>query len=335
MSDLARRSVGDIRSVTTMTKVLSLNALLEAARAGEAGKGFAIVAKEVGSVSDKINEIATSLGDDLTRRASELDGLGRGLVAAVRGTRLTDLALNMIEIIDLYERSCDVRWWATDSAVVDVTADPSPARRQFAAKRLGVILDSYTVYLDIWVCDAAGNVLASGRPSKYPAAAKRNVAGEAWFRQALATRDGTEFTVADIAANDALDKRLVATYAAAVRAGGDTHGKPVGVLGVFFDWQAQSQAVVGGVRLADDERGRTRCLILDSRHRVIASSDNRGVLVETFPLKLNAPRGNYATDAGTLVGYALTPGYETYKGLGWYGAIAQQPASAQERRAAA
>jgi hypothetical protein len=42
-------------------------------------------------------------------------------VAQIRGSRLPDLSLNAIDIIDrnLYERSCDVRWWATDSAIVD------------------------------------------------------------------------------------------------------------------------------------------------------------------------------------------------------------------------
>ena len=37
---------------------------------------------------------------------------------------MVDLALNAIEFIDrnLYERTCDVRWWATDSAVVDCVA---------------------------------------------------------------------------------------------------------------------------------------------------------------------------------------------------------------------
>lgn len=32
--------------------------------------------------------------------------------------------------------------------------------------------------------------------------------------------------------------------------------------------------------------------------------------------------GSYAAQ-GVTVGYALTPGYETYEGLGWYGCIVQ------------
>jgi hypothetical protein len=337
MSDLARGSVANIQAVTTMTRMLSLNALIEAGRAGEAGKGFSIVAKEVRSISEQIDKVATGLGEKLVTRATEIDRVGKKLVAAIRGTRLTDLALNMIEIIDrnLYERSCDVRWWATDSAVVDVATDPQPQRREFAASRLGVILDSYTVYLDIWVCDLQGNVLANGRPGKFQVK-NVNVAGQSWFKRAMATKDGTEFAVDDIYSCEALGKRLVGTYSAAVREGAQTNGRPTGVLAIFFDWQTQSQAVVDGVRLADDERGRTRCLIVDSRHKVIASSDRCGILAETFALQTNGqPRGNYSDEGGGLVGYALTPGYESYRGLGWYGVISQSPTSDAGARAAA
>lgn len=43
---------------------------------------------------------------------------------------MTDLALNVVDLIDrnLYERSCDVRWWATDSAVVQALESATPKR---------------------------------------------------------------------------------------------------------------------------------------------------------------------------------------------------------------
>ena len=332
VSSVVRRSIGDITRITSTTRMLAINALIEAERAGDAGRGFAVVAQDVRRISDEINQIAALLSDDLSAKMGTLDALGRGLVQHVRGTRLTDLSLNMIDVIDrnLYERSCDVRWWATDSAVVQCTASPADRNAtDYCARRLGVILDAYTVYLDIWVCDLKGNVLASGRSGKYPNVRRANVANETWFREALATRSGADFAVADIAANRALDNRLVATYAAAVRAGGEVNGKPIGVLGIFFDWQSQSQAVVDGVRLTPDERSRTRCLIVNSQYKVIASSDRQGVLQEIFPLKHNGnAQGNYTDAAGQLVGFSLTPGYETYKGLGWYGVTVQKPATA-------
>lgn len=327
VSTMARQSLAEIQSVTRMTRMLSTNALIESAHAGDAGRGFAIVAQEVAKVSTKIDGIATTLNKSLASKLNQLDTLGKTLVSNIRGSRLADLALNMIEIIDrnLYERSCDVRWWATDSAVVTAATGPDAETCGFCSKRLGVILDSYTVYLDIWVVDLKGKVLSNGRPEKFPHAQGLNVADEIWFQQALQTRDGTEFAVADIAYEKAFSS-AVATYATAVREGGETTGKPIGVLAVFFDWQAQAQAVVHGVRLADEEKSRTRCLIIDRQYRVIAASDQRDVLKERFPLQAQGQTmGNYADADGAVVGFSLTPGYETYKGLGWFGVLVQQP----------
>jgi len=327
ISSLVSKRVGDIHRITMTSKLLAMNASIEAARAGQAGVGFAVVASEVKSVSDQISKIVGGLQENLEPRIRELNGLGDALIARLRGTRLTDLALNMIEIIDrnLYERSCDVRWWATDSAVVDCAARKESGVSAHCSKRLGVILDSYTVYLDLWVVDLEGRVLSNGRPNRYPSAAGQNVAEAKWFQDALATHDGTQFSVADIAPVPALDGRLTATYAAAIREGGETNGRPIGVLGIFFDWQSQSQAVVDGVRLSQEEKSTTRCIIVDSNHRVIAASDHRGVLSEIFPLHTGGQAtGNHMGQDGLLTGFALTPGYETYRGLGWYGVVQQK-----------
>jgi len=70
-----------------------------------------------------------------------------------------------------------------------------------------------------------------------------------WFRDALATRSGEDFAVADVARLEALNGAPTATYATAIRQGGLANGAVIGVLGVHFDWQAQAQTVVDGVRL--------------------------------------------------------------------------------------
>lgn len=325
--DVASKKVSLIEDITRRTKMLAMNALIEAARAGDAGRGFAVVANEVSEISTQVSSITKELRSEIVARVDHLTTTGSAMVREMHGKRLADLSLNMIEIIDrnLYERSCDVRWWATDSAVVDCVADPTPENRRHAAHRLGVILESYTVYLDLWVADLKGEVIAVGRPDRYRGALGARVGDEAWFRHALATRNGTEFTVGDLTRNPRLDDRVVATYATAIRRDGTTDGEPIGVLGIFFDWEPQAAAVVQGVRLEETERDRSRCLLLDARHRVIASSDGRGLLTETLPLRRTGDSmGHYADSEGRTIGYALTPGYETYKGLGWYGVIVQE-----------
>jgi hypothetical protein len=323
VSSIATSRVEEIRRITRAARILGLNAAIEGARSNNAG--FGIVADEVGHMSTNIAQLAETLHDELSVKTGELEALGQKLVANIRGSRLADLALNMIDIIDrnLYERSCDVRWWATDSAVVDCAAQQNAAACDLASSRLGVILDSYTVYLDLWVVSADGIVLANGRPGQYSARGA-NVAGTEWVQKALATRTGADFAACDITTSKRLGGAAVATYATAVRAGGRNEGKILGALGIFFDWQKQSQLVVDSVRLAEGERATTKCMIVNAQRRIIASNHPTAIN-GTFPLQTDTRSiGSYVDAHGDLVGFALTPGYETYKGLGWYGVLAQR-----------
>jgi hypothetical protein len=328
VAGIANDKVERIQTVTQRTKLLAINALIEAAHAGERGKGFAVVAQEVGQVSDEIKELSDSLTQELAPRLDDLQALGHQLVQQVRGGRLADVALNMIEIIDrnLYERSCDVRWWATDSAMVDCCAAPSAQARAYASKRLGVILDAYTVYLDLWVADKFGNVIANGRPDRYPDVQNTNVSNESWFREAMSTKSGDDFVVADVSRLAKLNNSEVATYATAIRADGETDGEAIGALGIFFDWAPQARTIVESVRMTEEERSRTRAMLVDSNFRILASSDGRGVLQETYPLQTSeGVMGYYTDNESNVIGYSLTPGYETYSGMGWYGVIEQKP----------
>ncbi len=325
---LAKQKTGDIQQITNQSKILALNAMIEAARAGDAGRGFSVVASEMKNISTQINDVARQLEQELASEASRLEDLGRRIVRELRGERLVDLSLNAIEIIDrnLYERTCDVRWWSTDKAAVDCASDPSPENSQHCTERLGVILSAYTVYLDIWICDRNGVVLANGRPDRYPNVRGARVSSEEWFKKAMATLSGNDFAVADVAPIPLLDNAVTAAYSTAIREDGRLDGTVWGVIVVHFDWTPQAQTVVDGVRLTPEERDRTRVLLLDSNHRIIASSDHQGVLSQSQPLRTEgAQRGSYEDQSGNTVSFALTPGYETYRGLGWYGCIVQRP----------
>jgi hypothetical protein len=333
IGQIAEQKIGQILRINRATSYLALNALIEASRAGAAGDGFGVVARDVKQVSGQINQLSRELSSDLSAQIKHLTTLGDQVLVRLQegqGRRLADLSLNMIDIIDrnLYERSCDVRWWATDAAVVDALQNHSPQTARHASNRLGVILDSYTVYLDLWVIDADGRVVSTGRPDRYHRAPGANVRGQPWFDRALHTRDGQSFVATDIEVNPWLDESQVATYSTAIRRDGAVNGEVLGVLAVFFDWQTQSKAVVDAVKFDEQEKPRARALLIDARHRVIAASDGEGILEETLELKRRGKTLGYITrDDGTLVGFARTPGYETYKGLGWYGVIMLKPAA--------
>jgi hypothetical protein len=130
------------------------------------------VAQEVRTVGQAVENIAQDLESQLTKRTTELVQSIEDMVERARVDRFVDLALNAVELIDrnLYERTCDVRWWATDSALVQCASSRSIADSSHASQRLAVILGAYTVYLDLWLYregkaqgfyrDAAGALVA-------------------------------------------------------------------------------------------------------------------------------------------------------------------------------
>ena len=323
VSRVTEEKVGVIDQVMRQTGILAINARLEAARAGSAGDAFSVVAQEVGTLAHAIREVSAELRAAIRANVGLLETAGETLRRDMRGARFADLARNAVEIIDrnLYERSCDVRWWATDRAVTDLLRDPRDAAVAFASERLATILRSYTVYLDLWIADRNGTVIATGRPDRYPAAMGADISRADWFESAMDAPSGAHFHVCDIARNAILGNAPVATYSTAVRRDGATDGEPIGALGIFFDWAPQAASIVEGASLDQDERADTRVMLLDADFRVIAASDGRGILTEQYPLRIEDPHRGYYQQGDRLVAYALTPGYETYAGLGWYGCI--------------
>ncbi|WP_181705604.1 cache domain-containing protein [Chthonobacter rhizosphaerae] len=320
--DLAVTKVGQIRAINRRMRILALNALIEAARAGELGRGFAVVSQEVRGISDEVEDLSVSLEAEL---AGEIDALARmadDMARTAKGQRLVDLALNAIEIVDrnLYERTCDVRWWATDSAFVAAAAEKTPQAADFACERLGVIIKAYTVYLDLWLCDTDGRILASAGDDRFQVRG-RSAGDRPWFRAASRLRTGDDFHAEDVTTEPLLDNRAVATYATPVRAGAATHGAPIGILAIHFDWEPQARTIVEGIRFTDEEKATARAMIVDAGGRVIAASDGKGILSERIRLESADLSGWTMAADGSILAFHRTPGYETYRGLGWAGVI--------------
>lgn len=312
---LTETTIDQISQINLKMNMLGLNARIEAARVGPLGTGFALVADEVRNVSAEIDGIASGLGQQLGGRLRGLTQLVRDLSATATGTRLVDLAFTAIDLIDrnLYERSCDVRWWATDADLVAAASGGDVAQ---AGRRLGVILDAYTVYSDIWLCNLAGEVLCNGRPQQFSVAGAR-INASPWFAPTLQLADGDGFIAGPVEVSGLLGGRETMAWATLVRAGGARHGAAIGLLVTQFDWHPQAAAVLQSLRFGDTGAGMC-AMITDDAGNVLA---RRGG--ERTANRLELPKnsaGWHTTDAG-LLGHHRTEGFETWAGKGWHGVV--------------
>ena len=317
--------------IAGQTNLLALNATIEAARAGEYGRGFAVVASEVKSLAAQAatnsKELRTSV---LGKIREQTEALSRQFIER-DAIRLVEMSQTLVQLIvrNLYERTADVRWWATDEAFyrcMENTEDV--AARTHATRRLSIINRFYSVYSDLVLADREGRIIANAKPEIYPGITGSSARNHYWFSGGLSTMSGDSYVVDDIFDCPLHNHAPMAVYATAVRRGGDLHGEVLGILGVFFDWSEQSRIIVQDEpNLSPEEWQRSRVLLLDNKSRVIASSDGQGLLT-AFALNSHGQRkGFYTMDDGTLVAFAKTIGYQEYDGLGWTGVILQRPAA--------
>jgi hypothetical protein len=322
-------SLNEIQAINLQTNLLSFNAQIEAARAGKAGAAFAVVASEMISLAGATTKVCTRFRDEMLDPIQRLKSISATLATNVRGTRLADLALVNIDLIDrnLYERSCDVRWWATDASIVQAARSGDPQACRATCERMAVILGAYTVYADLVLCDLKGRVLANGKPREHRM--ERSFANQEWFSSALATRSGEEFGFQSVHRMPELQNRFVLVYSCCVREDGNQHGKPIGVLGVIFKWEALAQTIMKNTPLLDDEKAMTRCMIVDGEGVVLADSEEhilegklefaeRGDLFGKKKAFISAE----VSGREAVVAHALSPGFETYA-TGWHSVIVQ------------
>ena len=327
-----KQSGGAIAKINSQARMLSFNAQIEAVRAGgTAGAAFGVVASAIRDLSDQTKAVS----DDLTRETAQanenLQRIIKTLATNVRGTRLSDLALTNIDLIDrnLYERSCDVRWWATDSSGVEALTQKTADAYRHCSHRFGLILNSYTVYYDLVLCDLEGKIVANGRPGEYRSAGM-SCASDTWFTEALRTKSGEEFGFQSVHASPLVGGRRILAYSCCVRTGGDITGKPLGVLGILFHWDALAQTIVHNTPLAAEEKRKTRICIVDDTGLVLADTLGRQ-LQETLRLpdwaNLKALKKGFVTalfdGAECCIGHAASPGYETYA-TGWHALLIQK-----------
>jgi hypothetical protein len=327
LADSVGHAIEEINEINADTQLLALNARIEAAHAGSSGAAFGIVAQEMQALGKKTSDVAMGLA----RSSKDTISLLTEVIGnSVRGGRLADMALTNVDLIDrnLYERTCDVRWWATDSSIVDALADPSTERLAHASHRMGVILSAYTVYHDLVLCDMSGAVVANGRPDLYSSVGY-SAKHMSWFTEAARSRSGNEFGFESATRSAFVDGQSVLVYSCGVRAGGQADGQLLGVLGVLFNWETFAQTIVAQTPLIESERADTRVAIIDDAGRVLADSwgrqlDDRLTLPASVDLQAHAKHFTTAEHDGRkcCIAYAKAPGFETYS-TGWRSVIIQ------------
>ena len=126
----------ELGAIARQTRLLGVNAAIEAARGGEATQGFAVVADEIRRLAGQAGESAASVGDKL----GQLDRDARQLIGGVEanilrgrdvGSHIDTLRVSMAEIASLVtqfgERS-DTIVTCTDEAIISPWPKKAPKR---------------------------------------------------------------------------------------------------------------------------------------------------------------------------------------------------------------
>jgi len=313
-------------SIAAQTTLLAFNASIEASHAGQYGKGFAVVAAEVQNLAKQASQSSKDLRTDVINEIHSQTAILQNQFDEKEFRRLSEMSQTLVQLIvrNLYERTADCRWWATDDALFKALGTLEKEDIDYATYRLGLINRFYSVYLNLVLVGMDKKVIACSNPTRFYKVVGSDVSGLAWVRKAFATTSGDQYVVDDIYADCLHENKMVAVYATAVRTSGKVDGAVVGALGVYFDWDEQAKIIVEKEPALSEEEWKRSCvMLLDQNLRIIASSD-QSKLLTPFTLEHHGKQKGYYFNNNETIAFAKTLGYQEYGGLGWYGVIVQK-----------
>ncbi|RII26966.1 MAG: chemotaxis protein CheW [Geobacter sp.] len=217
-----------------------------------------------------------------------------------------------ILIRNLYERTADVGFLATDDDIRRFLTNPAPGRNdeESITTRLREYRDKYTVYDEIIVLDIQGKVRAH-LDEKSPIMFSK----DPLIRETLASDTYVEtFRRSDL--RPALDRTLI--YSQKIEHP-DT-GEQIGVLCLCFRFEDEMQGIFNNLKKKGDK---SVMLLLDREGTVISSSDEDHVRIgralemvvdDEYRVVDFAGRNYIATTCATR-------GYQGYFGMGWFGHV--------------
>ena len=266
-----------------------------------------------------------ALGDMMRVEFQRATGELLQVVTASRLRDATFLASQAVDIMDrnLYERANDCRWWALSDVfrreLVKTSINP-----EVLSDVLDYINSQYTVYHNILLHDAAGNILACSRPAERDRYGSPLDAGI--VHAALALKDSLQYSVSafkpcGLYARNGVDLPTYCYCAAIFPPAG---GIPVGGITLVFDAAPEFSHMLEST--LQDKEGSTGLFMEADGTRVATwGATKKEHIAPTPPAQALAlaPGDTFARleeHQGTLraVGWACSRGYREYKRDGVY-----------------
>ncbi len=298
-------SIDSINRINNITTTLALNAAIRADRAGTEGRAFSVLAEEIRAFSSRSDQLTEEIN-------GTLDSLNH-IVQETVSSRLADAAFDTIDKVDrnLFERNCDIQAWTIFEDIVHTAETGTGADKSNAL--LKDLHQIYEVYNDIYLLNYRGQICAAAVRHELIG---QDQSGREWFQQAS---QGHVY-VSDLYKSETTGNFTV-TYSAPVK---NPDGKVVGVITSRFNWNYVMDIISVAMVYSD-----CKVYLLNANGTVIASSNSQTDIFKKDFSKFEAFRlasqGNNGfieerdpdTNNIYLIGYALTEGYNKYKGKGW------------------
>ena len=326
LADETQKATNEIDKINEQTQILALNAAIEAARVGSEGKGFGVISEFMGDLSRNTAEITHSMYSRTQEKIKNLNECLSTYSRKFKGNKLANLSLTNIDLIDraLYERTADVRWWATDQSLVKSLVLKTKESRDFLETRLKTILQYYTVYEDLIVADNDGTVIANGSDSNILGA---QVTDSNWFQNARRTINGKDYSFDLVKTKEDGKEKIRLVFSCKIHRNGDITHDDIGILAIVFKWEQFAETIFNETPLSDSEEKNTSLFISDGDGNFLAQIDkNKGKITKEKLLPLFKETKNFdliSKDKSIwLSGHAVSVGYEGFS-TGWHALIVQ------------
>lgn len=317
--DINKQTYEKVQNDKQSIKRISLNGIVFASKLGKRGVAL-------GPIFDQI----TQTGDYATSRMEKL--LAEMAIGELdlNLTTLENFSKQAIDLIDrnLFERSADIRWWATDEYFWKALEDPTQDNFAAACRRLQVINGSYTMYRNLVLADGDGSIVATSTANELH---RTNCSQHMWFESGMQTTLSCQYVVQDVC-DSPLEpqKKTSLVYAGGVRHKGAREGDAIGVLGILFDWDTEAKKILHTCVPRDRDGNVVEgcaAFYTNAASEIIETTDS-----VQFPvgLKLDLPPAHTKLKAGQaasgiavfndkkyFIGTSKTKGYREYEGLGW------------------